>query len=93
MVLNDAGTIGFSLNGKSFPSTAPVVVNKDDWFEVHYFNARSGDGRASRIGDRAKDGASDVLCVRARRCERKDREQQATKHGTSQKTDTTVCTG
>ncbi len=38
MVLNDAGTIGFSLNGKSFPSTAPVVVNKDDWFEVHYFN-------------------------------------------------------
>lgn len=38
MVLNDAGVIGFSLNGKSFPSTAPVVVNKDDWFEVHYFN-------------------------------------------------------
>jgi len=38
MVLNDAGTIGFSLNGKSFPSTAPVVVNQNDWFEVHYFN-------------------------------------------------------
>jgi len=38
MVLNDAGSIGFSLNGKSFPSTAPVVVNQGDWFEVHYFN-------------------------------------------------------
>ena len=23
MMLNDAGTIGFSLNGKSFPATAP----------------------------------------------------------------------
>ena len=26
MVLNDAGVIGFSLNGKSFPATAPIVV-------------------------------------------------------------------
>ena len=25
MVLNDAGVIGFSLNGKSFPATAPVI--------------------------------------------------------------------
>lgn len=38
MVLNDAGEIGYSLNGKSFPSTEPVVVNKDDWFLVHYYN-------------------------------------------------------
>ena len=38
MVLNDAGAIGYSLNGKSFPSTEPVVVNKDDWFLVTYFN-------------------------------------------------------
>ncbi|MEZ5323124.1 MAG: multicopper oxidase domain-containing protein [Microthrixaceae bacterium] len=38
MVLNDAGTIGYSLNGKSFPATAPVVVNKGDWFVVHYYN-------------------------------------------------------
>ncbi|MFN8052609.1 MAG: multicopper oxidase domain-containing protein [Acidimicrobiales bacterium] len=38
MVLNDAGAIGFSLNGKSFPATAPVVVKQGDWFEVHYFN-------------------------------------------------------
>lgn len=38
MVLNDAGVIGFSLNGKSFPATAPVVANLNDWFIVSYFN-------------------------------------------------------
>jgi manganese oxidase len=30
MVLNDAGVIGLSLNGKSFPATAPTVANKGD---------------------------------------------------------------
>ena len=38
MVLNDAGVIGFSLNGKSFPATAPIVVNEGDWVAVTYFN-------------------------------------------------------
>ncbi len=38
MVLNDAGVIGLSLNGKSFPATEPYVLNQDDWFLVHYFN-------------------------------------------------------
>lgn len=38
MVLNDAGTIGFSLNGKSFPATEPYVLQKDDWIMVHYYN-------------------------------------------------------
>ena len=38
MVLNDAGAIGYSLNGKSFPATAPVVVNQGDWFLVNYYN-------------------------------------------------------
>ncbi len=38
MVLNDAGVIGFSLNGKSFPSTDPFVVNKDDWIVINYYN-------------------------------------------------------
>jgi manganese oxidase len=38
MVLNDAGVIGFSLNGKSFPATEPYVLNEGDWFLVHYFN-------------------------------------------------------
>jgi FtsP/CotA-like multicopper oxidase with cupredoxin domain len=38
MVLNDAGVIGFSLNGKSFPATEPLVVGVDDWFVVHYYN-------------------------------------------------------
>jgi len=38
MVLNDAGVIGLSLNGKSFPATAPIVANNGDWILVHYFN-------------------------------------------------------
>ncbi|HKY77811.1 MAG TPA: multicopper oxidase domain-containing protein, partial [Acidimicrobiia bacterium] len=36
MMLNDAGTIGLSLNGKSFPATAPVPVKQGEWFLVHY---------------------------------------------------------
>jgi plastocyanin len=38
MVLNDAGVIGFSLNGKSFPATAPIVVNEGDWVAITYYN-------------------------------------------------------
>ena len=38
MMLNDTGTIGFSLNGKSFPATAPIVAKLGDWVEVHYMN-------------------------------------------------------
>ncbi len=38
MVLNDAGTIGFSLNGKSFPATKPIVVKEGDWVAVTYYN-------------------------------------------------------
>jgi FtsP/CotA-like multicopper oxidase with cupredoxin domain len=38
MMLNDAGNIGFSLNGKSFPATAPVAVKQGDWVLVHYLN-------------------------------------------------------
>jgi FtsP/CotA-like multicopper oxidase with cupredoxin domain len=38
MVLNDAGTIGLSLNGKSFPATAPITGNQGDWILVHYAN-------------------------------------------------------
>jgi FtsP/CotA-like multicopper oxidase with cupredoxin domain len=38
MVLNDAGVIGFSLNGKRFPATAPIVVNQGDWVAVTYYN-------------------------------------------------------
>lgn len=38
MVLNDAGTIGFSINGKSFPATEPIVVNQGDWVTMTYFN-------------------------------------------------------
>jgi FtsP/CotA-like multicopper oxidase with cupredoxin domain len=38
MVLNDAGVIGFSLNGKSFPATAPYTAKVGDWVLIHYFN-------------------------------------------------------
>jgi uncharacterized cupredoxin-like copper-binding protein len=38
MVLNDAGIIGLTLNGKSFPATAPIVAKQGDWVEVNYFN-------------------------------------------------------
>ena len=38
MVLNDAGVIGFSLNGKSFPATAPIVASRGEWVMIHYFN-------------------------------------------------------
>ena len=38
MVLNDAGTIGFSLNAKSFPATAPIAVKLGDWIKVDYMN-------------------------------------------------------
>ncbi|MEO7556006.1 MAG: multicopper oxidase domain-containing protein [Acidimicrobiales bacterium] len=38
MVLDDSGVIGFALNGKSFPATAPIVAPQGDWIEVHYMN-------------------------------------------------------
>jgi FtsP/CotA-like multicopper oxidase with cupredoxin domain/plastocyanin len=38
MVLNDAGTIGLSLNGKAYPATAPVVAKPGDAILVHYYN-------------------------------------------------------
>jgi manganese oxidase len=38
LMLNDAGTIGLSLNGKSFPATAPIVAKQGDSILVHYMN-------------------------------------------------------
>jgi uncharacterized cupredoxin-like copper-binding protein len=38
LVLNDSGVIGYSLNGKSFPATAPIAARRGDWILVHYFN-------------------------------------------------------
>lgn len=38
-VLQDSGTIGFTINGKSFPATKPVRTHVGDWIEVHYVNA------------------------------------------------------
>lgn len=38
MVLNDAGVIGLSLNGKSFPATAPVTARVGETVAIHYHN-------------------------------------------------------
>jgi len=38
MVLNDAGTIGLTINGKSFPATAPIVAEQGEWVLIHYYN-------------------------------------------------------
>lgn len=38
MVINDAGTIGLSLNGKSFPGTEPIVIDEGEWGVIHYYN-------------------------------------------------------
>ncbi len=38
MVLNDAGVIGLSLNGKSFPATKPYSLKQGDWMLVNYYN-------------------------------------------------------
>jgi FtsP/CotA-like multicopper oxidase with cupredoxin domain len=37
-VLDDAGTIGLAINGKSFPATAPFTAKVGQWLEVTYFN-------------------------------------------------------
>ena len=38
MVLNDAGTIGLSLNGKSFPATEPYAMAVGETMLVNYYN-------------------------------------------------------
>jgi len=38
MVLNDAGVIGFSLNGKSFPATEPIVTRANETIAIDYLN-------------------------------------------------------
>jgi len=38
LFLNDSGSIGLSLNGKSFPATAPFVATQGQWLGVTYFN-------------------------------------------------------
>lgn len=38
MMLNDAGVIGYSLNGKSFPATAPIVAKAGETIAIDYLN-------------------------------------------------------
>ena len=37
MILND-GPLGFTLNGKGFPATAPIVVERGSTFRIRYMN-------------------------------------------------------
>lgn len=37
MVLND-GPLGFTLNGKGFPATAPIIVRRGESFRIRYMN-------------------------------------------------------
>lgn len=38
MVLNDAGNLGLTLNGKAFPATDPIVANVGETLQVTYHN-------------------------------------------------------
>jgi len=38
MNLYDAGTIGYAINGKSFPATAPFTAKLGDWIQMTYLN-------------------------------------------------------
>ncbi|GAC1590043.1 MAG: hypothetical protein NVS3B21_07240 [Acidimicrobiales bacterium] len=38
MFLDDSGTLGLTINGKSFPATAPLVAKVGEWLQVTYFN-------------------------------------------------------
>lgn len=38
MILNDAGEIGLTLNGKSFPATEPYVMEEGQQQILHYYN-------------------------------------------------------
>jgi len=42
MVINDAGEIGLTLNGKGFPATEPYVLNQGDWANITYYNEGLG---------------------------------------------------
>lgn len=39
LVLDDAGVVGLTINGKSFPATAPFTAKNGQWIEVTYTNA------------------------------------------------------
>ncbi len=60
MVLNDAGVIGLSLNGKSFPATEPLVLEEGSWSVVHYYNegllTRPSDAHAPVPAARVRQG-------------------------------------
>jgi uncharacterized cupredoxin-like copper-binding protein len=42
LMLNDSGTIGFALNGKSFPATEPILASPGQTLLIHYLNEGVG---------------------------------------------------
>jgi FtsP/CotA-like multicopper oxidase with cupredoxin domain len=42
LMLNDSGTIGFALNGKSFPATEPILAKPGQRVLIHYLNEGVG---------------------------------------------------
>lgn len=38
IVVNDAGVIGMSINGRGFPMTEPIAANQGDWVLMHFYN-------------------------------------------------------
>jgi plastocyanin len=38
LILNDAGVIGLTLNGKSFPATEKLVIDAGEWGQITYYN-------------------------------------------------------
>jgi len=38
LILDDYGTMSFSINGKQFPATTPIVANTGDYVLVHFMN-------------------------------------------------------
>ena len=41
MMLDDSGTIGYAINGKSFPATAPLAAKIGETLMIHYLNEGS----------------------------------------------------
>lgn len=38
IVVNDAGVIGMSINGKAFPETEPIMAKQGEWLRIDFYN-------------------------------------------------------
>ena len=69
MVLDDSGVIGYALNGKSFPATAPIVAKQGDWVEVQLHERRHADPPDASARHAQMVIAKDGMPLDHRRCE------------------------